>query len=67
MDARYTQPEAEYLPIGEAARVLGVSVDTLRRWESEGRISAIRTLGNQRRFGRADVEALLSPSNGGAA
>ena len=26
----------KYLSIGEAAEVLGVSVDTLRRWEKEG-------------------------------
>lgn len=29
---------AEYLRIGEVAQAVGVSVDTLRRWESEGRV-----------------------------
>jgi len=28
---------AEYLRIGEVAQAVGVSVDTLRRWEAEGR------------------------------
>jgi len=35
---------------GDAAKKLGVSCNTLRRWESEGRISAVRTQGNHRRF-----------------
>ena len=30
---------AEYLRIGEVAQAVGVSVDTLRRWESEGRVT----------------------------
>lgn len=29
---------AEYLRIGEVAQAVGVSVDTLRRWETEGRV-----------------------------
>ncbi len=38
---------ADYLRIGEVAQRVGVSVDTLRRWESEGRI-AFERRGNQR-------------------
>ena len=38
---------AEYLRIGEVAQAVGVSVDTLRRWEADGRISFERR-GNQR-------------------
>lgn len=53
------------LPIGEAARILGVHVETLRRWESAGHIESVRTPGGQRRFRRADVETLLE--KGGAA
>lgn len=53
------------LPIGEAARILGVHVETLRRWEAAGHIESVRTLGGQRRFRRADVETLLA--KGGAA
>lgn len=41
----------KYLSIKEAANVLGVSVSTMRRWESEGRlIPDERTEGNQRRY-----------------
>ncbi|WP_083305022.1 MerR family DNA-binding transcriptional regulator [Moorena producens] len=34
----------------EAARRLGVSIDSLRRWEAAGKIQAIRTPSGQRRF-----------------
>lgn len=37
----------EYLRIGEVAQAVGVSVDTLRRWEAEGRVTFERR-GNQR-------------------
>lgn len=46
------------IPIGEAARRLGVSVGTIRRWEAEGKISATRTLGGQRRFDAENIEHL---------
>jgi molybdopterin-binding protein len=38
---------AEFLRIGEVGKALGVSIDTLRRWESEGRVTFARR-GNQR-------------------
>lgn len=45
--------------IGEAARLLEVSPDTIRRWCDAGKLHCTRTLGGQRRIRRADVEALL--------
>lgn len=36
--------------IGEAAEALGVSISTLRRWETEGRLVSERTAGRQRRY-----------------
>lgn len=51
----YEQP-GDLLPIGDTARLLGVSVPTIRRWESEGKIAGTRTLGGQRRFTRAEIE-----------
>jgi putative resolvase len=47
------------LPIGEAARLIGVSVDTLRTWEADGRIEATRSAGGQRRFSLVEVERLI--------
>lgn len=49
------------LSIGEAAARLGLSVDTLRAWDrDEGSPlrSTHRTLGRQRRYSEAEVEAL---------
>lgn len=50
----------DLLSIGEAARRLGVSVTTLRRWDDNGLIASTRTLGGQRRFLAEDVERLRS-------
>jgi excisionase family DNA binding protein len=57
MDDSDTYSPEELLPIGETARRLGVSVDTVRRWERDGLIKATRTLGGQRRFTVAEVES----------
>ena len=39
-----------YVMPGEAARILGVCDRTLRYWEEQGKITAIRTAGGQRRY-----------------
>jgi molybdopterin-binding protein len=55
---------ADFLRIGEVAQAVGVSVDTLRRWEADGRVEFERR-GNQRVL-RADKLAALTASAGGA-
>ncbi len=42
----------------EASRELNVSLDTLRRWEAQGKISATRTPGGQRRFDPIEVRKI---------
>ncbi len=57
-----------YLRIGEVATALGVSVDTLRRWEGQGRIEFERR-GNQRVLSAerlSQVKASLASAQGGA-
>jgi molybdopterin-binding protein len=44
------------LTLGEAAREIGVSVDTLRRWERTGKVRAVRDERNRRRIPRREVE-----------
>ncbi|NIT04463.1 MerR family DNA-binding transcriptional regulator [Candidatus Saccharibacteria bacterium] len=44
----------------EAARLLGVSPTTLRRWEREGRIEPQRTAGGDRRFSQKDIQQILT-------
>jgi molybdopterin-binding protein len=48
------------LTLGEAAKALGVSVDTLRRWDREGKLSTVRDGRNHRRVSRSEVERLTS-------
>lgn len=48
---------AELMQVREAARALGVSENTIRRWEERGLIPAVRLPSGVRRFRRADVEA----------
>jgi molybdopterin-binding protein len=49
----------DYLRIGEVAQRVGVSVDTLRRWEAEGRITFERR-GNQRVLPAGELAAFLT-------
>ncbi len=53
-----TDPLPEALTPAQAAAALGVSVDTLRRWEKAGRITARRTVGGQRRFPTTEIDRL---------
>ncbi|GEM_PF-4249185 len=39
-----------FFKIGQAAQILGVSIDTLRRWEKAGKISTVRTPGGTRLY-----------------
>jgi molybdopterin-binding protein len=48
------------LRIGQAAALLGVSVDTIRRWDDEGRIGMVRSGGGQRLVGMSEVQRLLA-------
>src|SRR5258707_1144 len=47
----------EFLRIGDAAAYVGVSTQTLRRWDTEGRLTAVRQPGKKDRYyRRADLE-----------
>src|SRR5262245_3374892 len=47
---------------GEAARRLGISIDTLRRWDRQGRIRTQRDRANQRVVTASEVERLRGGS-----
>ena len=50
----------------EAARALGISLDTLRRWDREGLIETTRDAGNRRQVSAKEIERLSgSRGNGG--
>jgi len=48
------------LSLGEAAKAIGVSADTLRRWERAGKLKAHRDERNRRRVSEAEVRRLTS-------
>lgn len=48
----------EGLLLGEAARALGVSPDTLRRWDRAGKLRTVRDSRNRRRVPRSEIERL---------
>ena len=50
--------EPEDLSLGEAARQLGVSADTLRRWDAAGKLRTRRDERNRRRVPVREVERL---------
>ena len=52
--------ETPTISLGEAARALGVSVDTLRRWDRAGKLRTTRDARNRRRVPRAEVERLTA-------
>ena len=55
----YTPPVADYR-IGQAAEAIGVRVETLRRWERDGKLTTVRTPGGQRMVAAAEVARLLA-------
>lgn len=48
----------KWLSIGQAARILGITPDTVRAYEERGRLRAVRTEGDHRRFDEEEVQRL---------
>jgi len=46
--------------VGQAAEMLGVTVETVRRWETEGRLHVDRSTGGQRLVPLTEVTRLLA-------
>ena len=63
-DSKQARPPASardgWLRVADAARLLGVSLNTLRRWTDAGRLACYRSPGGHRRYRTEDVESLLA-------
>ncbi len=45
----------QFIPTKLARKILGVTSDTLRNWDSSGKISTVRTTSNQRLYNKQDI------------
>jgi excisionase family DNA binding protein len=52
--------QKDLISISEAASVLGVSIDTLRRWDESGKLVSLKTNGGHRKYSRSQVELFLN-------
>ena len=60
MARRAATPVTTSLRMGQAAEMLGVTVETLRRWETEKRLAMTRSAGGQRIVPIEEVTRLLA-------
>jgi DNA (cytosine-5)-methyltransferase 1 len=52
---------SKYLSLSEASKLIGKSKETLRRWDREGKLSAVREpMSNYRVYKKAEVQTLFS-------
>jgi molybdopterin-binding protein len=49
---------------GEAAAALGISLDTLRRWDKAGRLTVHRDAGNRRVVDAAEIDRVRGDADG---
>jgi molybdopterin-binding protein len=55
----------EYYSASDAAKALGISIDTLRRWDRDGRIATSRDAANRRIVPAAEIDRLRGDAAGG--
>jgi len=60
MPSKTAAPNRLGLSTSEAARELGVSLGTVRRWSDLGYLRTYRTPGGQRRFSSEQIEEFVS-------
>jgi molybdopterin-binding protein len=53
-----SKTDQEGMLLGPAGRAIGVSADTLRRWERAGKLRTVRDSANRRRVPREEIERL---------
>lgn len=54
----------QFYSASEAAKLLGISLDTLRRWDRTGRLETARDSGNRRIVAAAEIRRLRGEGDG---
>ena len=54
----------EIYSVSEAAKALGISIDTLRRWDRQGRIKTERDHANRRTVRASEIDRLRGDTDG---
>lgn len=47
------------LRLPRVAKMLDVHVNTLRSWDRQGKLKAVRTPGGQRRYRKSDIDRII--------
>jgi molybdopterin-binding protein len=55
----------QFYSASEAAKLLGISLDTLRRWDRDGRIQTARDSGNRRIVAATEIKRLRGEGDAG--
>ncbi len=53
------------ISIKKAAEMLGVTTTTLRNWDKQGKLKALRTPGNARRYEEEQIQNFINNMKGG--
>lgn len=56
--------KSEYITLKKASEILGVTTQTLRNWDNEGKIKVIRTVGNHRRIHINEINKIVNSGGG---
>lgn len=59
-----TKTSPGLISIGQAAKYLGISRDTLRRWEKAGKITPVRSPTNRRYYTKKQLDELMMGKKG---
>lgn len=54
------EEKSQWVSIGQAASYLGVSRDTLRRWDKNGKLKALRSPTNRRYYIKKQLDSIMS-------
>jgi excisionase family DNA binding protein len=60
MATTHPEKDDDYVTVSEAARLVFMSADTIRRYSNKGSLATVRTPAGHRRVRRSDVLALLT-------